>query len=114
MWESARGLRIFKPVRLMAGLPPLTPTLVRLASARFDVDDERYWDGWANRTLVYEIAEAEADPASRAEADPAQFLAARRAALTRYYQAAESCDDSCGAPRAVFGTRRSSRARHDG
>jgi hypothetical protein len=66
-------------------------------SARLDVDDERYWDGWETRTLAYEIAGAEADLASRVGADPAQLLAVRRAALTLHYVAAESCDDSYGA-----------------
>jgi len=66
-------------------------------SACFHVQDERYCDGWATRTLAHDIADAVAAMAERAGSDAAQQLAVRRAALTLYYQAAEACDDSYGA-----------------
>jgi hypothetical protein len=65
--------------------------------ARFDVYHDRYCDGWATRTLAYDIAKAEAAMVRDAGPDEAQHLAIRRAALTLYYQAAEVCDDSYGA-----------------
>ncbi len=65
--------------------------------ARFDVHHRRHGDGWATRTLAYDLAEAEAAMARHAWSDAAQHLAVHRAALTLYYQAAEVCDDSYGA-----------------
>ena len=73
---------------------PWYETLAR----RFDLDRRPNWDdGWATRTLAYEIAEVEEGLARQADGDPAELLAVRRAALTVYYEAAEDFDDSYGA-----------------
>jgi hypothetical protein len=67
-----------------------------LLSAQFDFDDERYWDGWATRTMAQELADAVDDLAARVGTNVAQLLAVDRASLTLYYEAAEACDDSYG------------------
>lgn len=67
----------------------------RLA-ARFNVGHPRYEDGWATRDLAYEISGAESELLDAARGEARQSLAVRRAALTIYHQAAESCDDSYG------------------
>jgi len=82
-------------------------------SAQFDLDDQRCWDGWATRDMAYQIAEAEQDLAEKAGDDPAQVLAARRAALTLYYEAAEACDDSYGGLGDVAGEAIAAYARAD-
>jgi hypothetical protein len=65
-------------------------------TARFDIEDYPYWNGWVTNDLAHDIAEAVQELARRAGDDAAEPLAVRRAALTLYYQAAQICDDSYG------------------
>jgi hypothetical protein len=66
-------------------------------TAQFDLNRRPSGDGWATHEMVYDIAIAGQRLIDRAKGDPAGVLAARRAALTLYFQVAEGFDDSYGA-----------------
>lgn len=82
-------------------------------TAQFDLNRRPDGDGWATHEMVYDIAAAEQRLIDRANGGPAGVLAARRAALTLYFQVAEGFDDSYGAAGDVAGEAIAAYARTD-
>lgn len=82
-------------------------------TAQFDLNRRPNGDGWVTREMVYDISAAVQRLIDRANGDPAGILAARRAALTLYFQVAEDFDDSYGAVGDVAGDAIGTYARAD-
>jgi hypothetical protein len=97
----------------VGALPGIPQSAYDALTTQFDLNRRPCGDGWATHEMVYDIAVAEQRLIDRANGDPAGVLAARRAALTLYFQVAEGFDDSYGAVGDVAGDAIGTYARVD-